>query len=121
MRSLNSFELCFVSGGEDGGEGCSGDCGAPSVGECGSNSPCPDATEPAGIVQSVTVTASRGLDAFFGGGNDAGYGFTAQAYGRELAAIAGLAAFGIPGMVASGIAFSVGWGIGRGISFLNQP
>lgn len=53
-------------------------------------------------------------------GQSSGYAPSAQAYGRGLAAIAGLAAFGVPGAIAALAAFSVGWGIGSVINFFSS-
>lgn len=54
----------------------------------------------------ITWGEATGLS---GGGS--GYGATAATYGRGLAVVAGLT-FGLPGALACGVAFSVGWGVG---------
>ena len=64
MRSLNYAELYLVAGGEDGGEGCGGDCGsAPSDSAGGSLSPSDVAATLGGVVGpdgtvSVSITGN---------------------------------------------------------------
>ena len=67
------------------------------------------------ISQQEIASVSGGgefLNAIGLGGGDSGYAASAAAYGRGIAVVGGLAAFGIPGAIGAGVAFSVGWAIG---------
>ena len=66
-------------------------------------------------LNSVEVNAISGgrniLEAVGLTGDSSGYAATANVYGRAIAAGVGIT-FGIPGALAVGAAWSVGWGIG---------
>jgi hypothetical protein len=67
------------------------------------------------ISQQEIASVSGGgaiLNAIGLGGGDSGYAPSAQAYGRALAMVGGLAFFGPVGALAAGAAFSAGWAIG---------
>ena len=99
MRSLNYAELYLVSGGEDGGDGCGGDCGsAPSDSADGSLSPSDVAATLGGVVGpdgtvSVSIT-----------GHSPGVSFADGAVGT----IAATALRGVGAEVAVGFATGMG-------------
>jgi hypothetical protein len=67
------------------------------------------------ISQQEIASVSGGgefLNAIGLGGGDSGYAALALNYGRGIAVVGGLAAFGIPGAIGAGAAFSAGWAIG---------
>jgi hypothetical protein len=64
--------------------------------------------------QEITSVSggSEFLNAVGLGGGDGGYAALALNYGRGIVMVGGLAAFGIPGAIGAGAAFSAGWAIG---------